>query len=359
MPHLGAFSTAGWLRGGNAPPRWPTRPARSSCKSTGLRQLVGNLSGGNQQKIVLARWLTRRCSVLLLDEPTRGVDVGARGEIYTIVRNLAAKGLTVVLVSSDMPELIGLSHRVHVMRSGGVAGELSRDELDQPTRRDGSSASPAVKKSTPRERHPHPSHPTYRERGPNVHRHRPRDRPTAPPDAAPAAKRRFDQTWLDQLPHPQLHGDRASAGDGLLQLPQRALRHPGERTHHSGGCRPVRPGRAGPDVRHPHRWHRSVRGQRDRGERDDRRVDRREVPKPDLARTARRNRGRATDRLDQRACGQPAGRCPIRRHPRHPDRRLRHRLRDRRRRPHQRPARGMGQDRQHRAVRRPGSGTGS
>jgi ribose transport system ATP-binding protein len=99
-------------------------------KSTGLRQLVGNLSGGNQQKIVLARWLTQRCSVLLLDEPTRGVDVGARGEIYTIVRNLAAKGLTVVLVSSDMPELIGLSHRVHVMRSGGVAGELSRDELN-------------------------------------------------------------------------------------------------------------------------------------------------------------------------------------------------------------------------------------
>jgi ribose transport system ATP-binding protein len=130
LPHLAAFSTAGWLRGGKRSAAVADATRSVQLKSTGLRQLVGNLSGGNQQKIVLARWLTQRCSVLLLDEPTRGVDVGARGEIYTIVRNLAAKGLTVVLVSSDMPELIGLSHRVHVMRSGGVAGELSRDELN-------------------------------------------------------------------------------------------------------------------------------------------------------------------------------------------------------------------------------------
>jgi len=68
--------------------------------------------------------------VLLLDEPTRGVDVGARGEIYTIIRDLAAGGLAVILVSSDMPELIGLSHRVLVMRSAGVAGALSREQLD-------------------------------------------------------------------------------------------------------------------------------------------------------------------------------------------------------------------------------------
>jgi len=79
---------------------------------------------------VLARWLTENCSVLLLDEPTRGVDVGARGEIYAIVRRLAANGLAVLLVSSDMPELIGLSHRVHVLRAGGIAGELSRRDLD-------------------------------------------------------------------------------------------------------------------------------------------------------------------------------------------------------------------------------------
>jgi ribose transport system ATP-binding protein len=132
MPHLGAFSTAGWLndRKRTAAVSDATRSVR--LKSNGLGQLVGNLSGGNQQKIVLARWLTQNCSVLLLDEPTRGVDVGARGEIYTIVRDLAAKGLAVILVSSDMPELIGLSHRVLVMRSGGIAGELSRADLDTP-----------------------------------------------------------------------------------------------------------------------------------------------------------------------------------------------------------------------------------
>jgi ribose transport system ATP-binding protein len=130
MPHLPAFSTAGWLheRKRTAAVAEATKSVR--LKSNGLGQLVGNLSGGNQQKIVLARWLTQHCSVLLLDEPTRGVDVGARGEIYTIIRDLAAGGLAVILVSSDMPELIGLSHRVLVMRSAGVAGALSREQLD-------------------------------------------------------------------------------------------------------------------------------------------------------------------------------------------------------------------------------------
>jgi ribose transport system ATP-binding protein len=99
-------------------------------RSRGLGQSVGTLSGGNQQKVVLARWLTRDASVLLLDEPTRGVDVGARGEIYRIIRGLAASGMAVVLASSDMPELIGLSHRVEVLRAGTVAGELSRADLD-------------------------------------------------------------------------------------------------------------------------------------------------------------------------------------------------------------------------------------
>ena len=102
-----------------------------SLRARGLDQTVGTLSGGNQQKVVLARWLTQTAQVLLLDEPTRGVDVGARGEIYTIIRDLAASGLAVLLVSSDMPELIGLSHRVLVVRAGGLVGELSRADLDK------------------------------------------------------------------------------------------------------------------------------------------------------------------------------------------------------------------------------------
>jgi ribose transport system ATP-binding protein len=130
LPHLGSFSAGGWLLGRKRTAAVARATESVQLKSRGLGQLVGSLSGGNQQKIVLARWLTRNCSVLLLDEPTRGVDVGARGEIYTIVRRLAAAGLAVVLVSSDMPELIGLSHRVYVLRAGRVAGELSRAELD-------------------------------------------------------------------------------------------------------------------------------------------------------------------------------------------------------------------------------------
>lgn len=101
-----------------------------SLKARSLDQTVGTLSGGNQQKIVIARWLSDDTKVLLLDEPTRGVDVGARGEIYTIIRDLAASGMSVILASSDTPELIGLSHRVLVVRDGEITGELSRAELD-------------------------------------------------------------------------------------------------------------------------------------------------------------------------------------------------------------------------------------
>jgi ribose transport system ATP-binding protein len=131
LPHLASYATGGWIR--NSKRRKAVDKATSSValRSRGIDQVVGTLSGGNQQKVVLARWLTHNTQVLLLDEPTRGVDVGARGEIYRIVRDLAASGLAVILVSSDMPELIGLSHRVLVVRAGGVAGELTRADLDR------------------------------------------------------------------------------------------------------------------------------------------------------------------------------------------------------------------------------------
>jgi ribose transport system ATP-binding protein len=80
---------------------------------------------------VLARWLTNKIKVLILDEPTRGVDVGARSEIYSIIYDLASKGIAVVLISSDMPELIGLSNRVLVVRNGEIVGEVQKDRLDK------------------------------------------------------------------------------------------------------------------------------------------------------------------------------------------------------------------------------------
>lgn len=98
-------------------------------KAASLRTLVGALSGGNQQKVVLGRWLLVKSRVLLLDEPTRGVDVGAKAEIHKLIRALARSGLAVLLASSDLPELLSLSHRVLVLSQGRIKAELGRDQL--------------------------------------------------------------------------------------------------------------------------------------------------------------------------------------------------------------------------------------
>jgi putative multiple sugar transport system ATP-binding protein len=94
-------------------------------------QKVVNLSGGNQQKVVLSKWLFTDPQVLILDEPTRGIDVGAKFEIYTIMNQLAAQGRGVVMISSEMPELLGMCDRIYVMNEGRIVGELSRDEASQ------------------------------------------------------------------------------------------------------------------------------------------------------------------------------------------------------------------------------------
>ena len=100
-------------------------------KTTSDRTKIGTLSGGNQQKAILARWLLTHPRVLMLDEPTRGIDVGAKYEIYTLINELAATGCGIILISSEMPELIGLSDRILVMSGGRVAGELAAENADQ------------------------------------------------------------------------------------------------------------------------------------------------------------------------------------------------------------------------------------
>lgn len=100
-------------------------------KTPGIATQVKNLSGGNQQKVVLAKWMLTKPKVLFLDEPTRGIDVGARAEIYKIVGEMARSGVAVVMVSSELPEVLGLSDRVLVMCGGRVTGEFSRDEATQ------------------------------------------------------------------------------------------------------------------------------------------------------------------------------------------------------------------------------------
>ncbi|MDR1828901.1 MAG: L-arabinose ABC transporter ATP-binding protein AraG [Methylobacteriaceae bacterium] len=115
---------------------WEKTNARKGIKDLNIKtptdlQLLLNLSGGNQQKVILARWLSEDIKVILLDEPTRGIDVGAKKEIYNVIYSIAAEGKAVVVVSSDLPEILGISDRIVVMRDGAIVGELTHDEATE------------------------------------------------------------------------------------------------------------------------------------------------------------------------------------------------------------------------------------
>lgn len=97
-------------------------------KTPSTKQLVRNLSGGNQQKVIIARWLLKDCDILVFDEPTRGIDVGAKDEIYTILHDLVAQGKSIIVISSELPEVLRLSDRVAVLADGHVAGILDKNE---------------------------------------------------------------------------------------------------------------------------------------------------------------------------------------------------------------------------------------
>ncbi len=105
--------------------------ARMNIKTPSVHQITGNLSGGNQQKVMLSRWIYAEPEILILDEPTRGIDVGAKYEIYTIINDLVANDKAVVMISSEMPELLGMCDRVYVMNEGRIVGELSREDATQ------------------------------------------------------------------------------------------------------------------------------------------------------------------------------------------------------------------------------------
>ena len=100
-------------------------------KTSGKDVKISTLSGGNQQKVILGRWLLTGPEILLLDEPTRGIDVGAKYEIYLLISRLAADGKSVLMVSSEMPELLGVCHRIIVMSNGRIAGELDAKNTTQ------------------------------------------------------------------------------------------------------------------------------------------------------------------------------------------------------------------------------------
>lgn len=104
---------------------------RLKVKTTSSNELAGNLSGGNQQKVVIAKWIGTAPKILILDEPTRGIDVGAKREIYNLMNELTEKGMAIVMISSELPEVLGMSDRILVVHEGKLSGELKREEATQ------------------------------------------------------------------------------------------------------------------------------------------------------------------------------------------------------------------------------------
>ncbi|MPV50582.1 MULTISPECIES: sugar ABC transporter ATP-binding protein [unclassified Pseudactinotalea] len=125
------FSAAGFVRDRDINRVSRTHVDTLGVRTPSIKQVVGNLSGGNQQKVVIAKWLAKDCDVLIFDEPTRGIDVGAKDEIYRLLNELAAAGKSIIMISSELPEVLRMAHRVVVMSEGRVTGELESGDVTQ------------------------------------------------------------------------------------------------------------------------------------------------------------------------------------------------------------------------------------
>jgi ribose transport system ATP-binding protein len=121
----------GWVRTGATRKQAQEQVTALAIKTPGIAQRVKNLSGGNQQKVVIAKWLTADTDILIFDEPTRGIDVGAKSEIYRLLNDLAKEGKSIIMISSELPEILRMSHRILVMCEGRITGELSSAEATQ------------------------------------------------------------------------------------------------------------------------------------------------------------------------------------------------------------------------------------
>jgi ABC-type sugar transport system ATPase subunit len=131
LPLLDRISRAGFLRSTLERQTLESFFERLMVKTPSIEAPVAQLSGGNQQKVVLAKWLAREARLLVLDEPTRGVDIGAKAAIHQLIDQLASEGLGIILISSELPELLNLSTRIMVMREGRLVGEVPRSEASQ------------------------------------------------------------------------------------------------------------------------------------------------------------------------------------------------------------------------------------
>ncbi len=125
LPSLNLWSRSGFVQETRERQEFGRHTSSLQVKISGPEQRAGHLSGGNQQKIVLAKWLARDCDVLIFDEPTRGIDVGARFEIYLLMNQLVAQGKSIVMISSELPEVLGMADRILVMHAGKITGEIA------------------------------------------------------------------------------------------------------------------------------------------------------------------------------------------------------------------------------------------
>ena len=128
---LPQFSRLGFLNFGAIERMVRELVTKLGIRTPGMSQRVRNLSGGNQQKVVIARWLAHNPKVLILDEPTRGVDVAAKAEIHGLIDNLATQGMGILIISSDLPEVLSVSDRILVMREGSIVSEIPRAQATQ------------------------------------------------------------------------------------------------------------------------------------------------------------------------------------------------------------------------------------
>lgn len=131
LPNLKAVSKCGVLDHRKESEATQTYFEKLNIKAPNDATLLQNLSGGNQQKVVLAKWLMTKPDILILDEPTRGIDVGAKYEIYCLIRDMLVQGTTIIMVSSELPELIGMCDRIYVMAEGRITGKVNREEMTQ------------------------------------------------------------------------------------------------------------------------------------------------------------------------------------------------------------------------------------
>jgi putative multiple sugar transport system ATP-binding protein len=128
---LGKLAKGGWVDGNEEHKVADDYRASMNIKAPSVESIVGKLSGGNQQKVVLSKWIFTDPDVLILDEPTRGIDVGAKYEIYTIINRLADQGKAILVISSELPELLGICDRIYTLSAGRITGEVSRAEATQ------------------------------------------------------------------------------------------------------------------------------------------------------------------------------------------------------------------------------------